>query len=103
MELTVFMSRFPRGELPTRGFRCAVCGEEELTLAEAKRVHEMAKRLGLLGSSRSQRRRLVRIGNSLGVTIAPATLKDAFGTTGPGAALDVSAEGDAIVIRKADT
>lgn len=101
MELTVFMTRYPRAEVPTRGFRCPTCGAEELLLGEAQRVHEIATRLGLTPSTRSERRRLVRIGNSLGVTVSPDALRKTFGTTRAGVELDVTVQGDAIVIRRA--
>lgn len=102
MELTVLTIRFPRGSLPVKGFRCPVCGEEELLLGEAARARETARRLGLMGPEREEHRSLLRIGNSIGLTIDPEVLRDVVGEAHPGVDVVVSVEGDAIVIRRAD-
>lgn len=102
MELTVLSVRFPRGSLPVKGFRCPVCGEEELLLDEAARARETASRLGLLLPEREVHRSLLRIGNSVGVTLDPSTLREVLGGDQPGVDVVVSVEGDAIVIRRAE-
>ncbi|MHB8584775.1 MAG: AbrB/MazE/SpoVT family DNA-binding domain-containing protein [Thermoplasmatota archaeon] len=100
MELTVLTVRYPRGSLPVKGFRCPICGEEEMLLDEAARARSQARGLGLLAPKHEKHRRLLRVGNSLGVTLDPEILREAFGNADPGADVIVAAEGDSIVIRR---
>lgn len=102
MELTVLSLAFPRGTLPVKGFRCPTCGAEELLLGELAKARETARRIGLLKTGRAERRRLLRVGNSLGITLAPAVVREVLGGVHAGEEVLVGVQGDAIVIRRAD-
>jgi hypothetical protein len=92
--------RFPVGSLPARGFRCPRCGEAILLAAEAEALEAMARRLGLYGVEDRRRRKLLRTGGSLAVTLDPELLRAALGAPGAGATVEVGRQGDSIVIRR---
>lgn len=89
---------FPRGALPARGFRCPVCGDEQLTGAEAKEVQETAHRLGLYGVEDSRPRKLLRTGNSVAVSLDPELVRNVLRGMKPGGTVRVGRQGDRIVI-----
>lgn len=98
MEPAILKVRFPLGWLPARGYRCPVCGEEELALSEAHVLDELAHRLGLFGVEQRQRRKLQRTGNSVTVSLDPRLLEEALRGAGPGDMVEVGRQGDRIVI-----
>lgn len=100
MDLTVLSVRFPRGELPVRGFRCATCGEEAVEATEAAKAQKFAAKLGLRGPRYSRRRRLLKVGNSTAVTLERAMIDEVLGGAAVGSEVTVGVEGDAIVIRR---
>lgn len=102
MEPAILKVRFPVGALPARGFRCPVCGEEELALREAQALGELAHRLGLFGVEDRQRRRLLKNGNSFMVTLDPALVREVLRGAKPGEEIEVGRQGDRIVIRPVD-
>lgn len=102
MEAAVFLTKLPRGELPTRGFRCPVCGDEVMLASEVGRLHDLGERLGLGHPKRVSHRRLLRVGNSMGLTLEPAVLRLALGDVTVGQDLTVEVHGDSIIIRRSD-
>lgn len=54
---------------------CPKCGDETFTLPQAKKIHKLVKLHHLL----DKERKIIRIGNSLGITL-PESLKE-FGVT----------------------
>lgn len=98
MEPATFEVRFPLGKLPVRGFRCPICGEEALTGTQAKALDELARRLGLFGIEDKHRRKLLRTGNSIAVSLDPELVRDVLHGAKPGAEVFVGRQGDKIVI-----
>lgn len=92
---------YPRGKLPVEGMRCAVCGEEWLWAEQVHNARLQAERLGLYGPTRSGKRKLHRSGTSVVVSLDPALLREALGGAQPGDEVEVSQQGDAVVIRRA--
>lgn len=93
--------RYPLGSVPARGFRCPVCGSEELLLGESKRVHELARKLGMFGLEQASVRKLQRTGTSTCVTLDPALLRAALPNAKPGTAVRVGRQGSRIIIEAA--
>lgn len=69
MEPDILYTHFPRGKLPTRGYRCPKCNYELIPIEEAKRVQQEAERLGLFGATNPLVRRITKSGNNLAVYI----------------------------------
>lgn len=98
MEETILRVRFPKGQLPARGFRCPVCHDERLLLEEAHHLDELAHELGLFGVENQHRRKLLRTGNSLAVTIDPDLIRDILDGATAGEEVRVGRMGRKIVI-----
>lgn len=90
--------RYPRGQLPARGYRCPTCGEESLLGADAQRADDLAHRLGLFGTERFGTRKLLRAGNSVAVTLDPHLVAEVLHGTKPGTRVRVGREGGRIVV-----
>lgn len=75
MTEAVLEVHFPGRSLPARGFRCPVCGAEEILAGELQRVQDLAKDLGLFGTQSESQRMVQRHGNSLIVTLDPGWLR----------------------------
>jgi len=69
MEPDILYTRFPKGALPARGFRCPRCNYELVPLSEAKRVQHEAQKLGLFGVVNPLARKITKSGNNLAVYI----------------------------------
>ena len=69
MVADILFTHFPRGSLPTRGFRCSACNYELIPLDEAKRVQHEAEKLGLYGALNPITRKITKSGNNLAVYI----------------------------------
>jgi len=69
MKTEILFTHFPKGELPTRGYKCAQCGYELIPLEEAKRVQQEAERLGLFGSANHVTRKITKCGNNLAIYV----------------------------------
>lgn len=102
MRHAVVELRYPVGIVPVKGFRCPVCGEEEMPLAEVGRAQRLAAELGLYGIEHARERRLQRTGNSVTVSLDPFLLKEVLGGAGPGTVVQVGKQGDRIVITAAE-
>lgn len=100
MEEAVVEVRFPLGTLPCRGYRCPTCGREDVLGSDAGDLQELARRLGLFGPERRSRRKLMRTGGSIAVTLDPELLRSVLGHARAGAVVEVGLEGERIVIRK---
>lgn len=98
MEEVVLHLRYPAGQIPARGFRCAACGEENLLASDGEKANEMAHDLGLYGLEQSSTRRLLRAGNSVAVTLDPQLVKDLLHGVGPGTPVRVGRLGSRIFI-----
>lgn len=93
--------RFPLGSLPVRGFRCPVCGSESLLASEAQEAQDLARELGLFSVTNRRRRKLLRTGNSIAVSLDPELLREVLPGRKPGDAVFVGRMGDRIVIERA--
>lgn len=100
MDAAILEVRFPRGVLPAKGYRCPRCGREVLLGADAAELQELGHRLGLFGPERKSRRRLMKTGGSIAVTLDPELLRSVLGHARAGAVVEVGLEGERIVIRK---
>lgn len=100
MEEAILRVDFPLGSLPARGWRCPVCGEETLLLADAGEVQRLAQRLGLFGVQGRKRRKLLKTGGSLAVTLDPELLREVLGKARAGTYVQVGREGGRIVITR---
>jgi len=69
MKPDILYTHFPKGQLPTRGYRCPNCLNELIPLEEAKRVQEQAESLGLFGEANYLTRTITKSGNNLAVYI----------------------------------
>lgn len=98
----MLLVRFPGGAIPGRGFRCRQCGEESLLAEETERLHGLAERLGLFGLQGKKRRKLLKTGGSLAVTLDPELLREVLGKARAGTYVQVGREGDRIVITRDD-
>lgn len=98
MQEVILRHHFPRGTLPVRGFRCAVCGEEKLTGDDVARLQATARALGLYGLENARVRKLVRTGGSLAVTLDPGLLREVLGQAKPGSPVRVGLQGRQIVV-----
>ena len=47
MREAVIMLRFPKGDVPVKGWRCPSCGDEKVLLEDAKAARLYAERMGL--------------------------------------------------------
>ncbi|MEA3198940.1 MAG: hypothetical protein QOE90_368 [Thermoplasmata archaeon] len=92
---------YPRGKMPAEGMRCPVCGEEAFWAEQVHHARRLAERLGLYGPTRSSKRKLHRSGTSVVVSLDPTLLREALGGAQPGDEVEVSQQGDAVVIRRA--
>lgn len=101
MDDAIFPLHFPNGQMPARGFRCSTCGHERLSGSEFERLEKMARELGLYGIEESRERKLLKVGNSLVVTIDPALARMALGTSRPGIKVRVGLQGKRIIIEAA--
>jgi general stress protein YciG len=75
MQEAVVRIHYPRGTLPVRGFRCPVCGEEEVLAQDAQALQDMARQLGFSGVENRRRRKLQKHGNSTTVSLDPEFLR----------------------------
>ncbi|MBI4393282.1 MAG: hypothetical protein HY556_05725 [Euryarchaeota archaeon] len=98
MQEEILSVRYPAGELPARGFRCTICGEEVFLLADVGMQDDLAHRLGLFGVEDRRRRKLQRTGNSITVSLDPAILREVMPGAKPGDIVIVGRQGDKIVI-----
>lgn len=94
----VLQVHFPRGALPATGLRCRVCLHESLPADEVQRVEALAHELGLFGIEDRRKRKLIRAGNSLAVTIDPELAAKTLGTDRPGIEVSVGRMGKRIVV-----
>lgn len=78
MKTDILFTHFPKGKLPTRGYRCSQCGYELIPLEEAKRVQQQAESLGLFGAVNQLTRTITKCGNNLAVYI-PKEIERALG------------------------
>lgn len=102
MEPTILQLNYPRGSLPVRGFRCPHCGDDAILGADGAKNRELANSLGLFGPSTGKsRRKLMKTGTSIGVTLDRGLLREFLGTDQPGRIVVVSGEGRRIVIELA--
>lgn len=101
MEPAILECHFPRGKLPGHGFKCPLCGEEVLLAEEVGRLQVEGHRLGLYGLENAQRRKLLRTGNSVTVSLDPELLREVLGNRKPGDWVRVGREGGRIVIEPA--
>jgi hypothetical protein len=69
MKPEILLTHFPKGELPTRGYKCSQCGYELIPLEEAKRVQQEAESLGLFGSVNHVTRTITKCGNNLAIYV----------------------------------
>lgn len=69
MQSDILHTHFPKGALPTRGYRCPQCRYELIPLDEAKRVQHEAQKLGLFGIVNPLVRKITKSGNNLAVYI----------------------------------
>jgi hypothetical protein len=99
MERAILQVHFPRGRIPANGWRCPACGDEVLTGRDAREVEQTAKRLGLYGLQHETVRKVTRIGDSVGVTLAPGLLQDANLQVGD--EVVIGSAGGAIILRSA--
>lgn len=102
MNEAVLDVRFPRGTLPTRGFRCPECGNEVVRAEDAKALEAKAREAGFLGLDQGKPRKLLRVGNSLAVTLDPALAREVLRTTKPGTEVRMGRLGKRIVIEPAE-
>lgn len=102
MHPDILSLRFPEGTLPVRGYRCPRCGEERLLGTTLKDAQSLAERLGLFGLQDVQRRKILQIGNSMGVSIDPELLRDIIPGAGVGTEVLIGKKGDAIALRPID-
>lgn len=72
-----------------------------LLAADAEALEVLARRLGLYGIEDRRRRKLLRTGGSLAVTLDPELLREALGGPAAGTTVEVGRQGDRIVIRRA--
>lgn len=103
MEETLLKVHFPVGSLPARGYRCPICGDEQLLGSDAAAVQDLAHELGLYGLEDGSDRKLLRTGNSLAVTLPPSLVEEVLGGIGPGGEVRVGRVGDRIVVEPADS
>ncbi|MHB8584913.1 MAG: hypothetical protein ACYDDF_03640 [Thermoplasmatota archaeon] len=101
MDQVVLTLHYADGSLPVRGYRCPVCSAEMILGPDARTARLTAERLGLLGGSPKETRKLLRSGNSLAVSLDRGMIKEILGEAKPGLTVSVHKQGDRIVIEKA--
>jgi len=69
MRPDILFTHFPKGKLPTRGYKCSQCGYELIPLEETKRVQQLAESIGLFGAANYLTRTITKSGNNLAVYI----------------------------------
>lgn len=75
MDVAIVEVAFPRGRLPVRGYRCPRCGEELIPGGVLSAAQSLARSLGMAGVERSEVRKAMAIGSSIGATIPKAYLE----------------------------
>lgn len=98
MDVVILRLRYPRGQVPAKGFRCPECGEESLLVSEAEKADEMARDLGLYGIENAGVRKLLRAGNSIAVSLDPELVADVLKGAKPGTSVRVGRVGRRIVV-----
>jgi hypothetical protein len=98
MDEVILRLRYPRGQLPARGFRCGTCGEERLLFSDAEKADETAHEIGLFGLEQFGTRKLLRAGNSIAVSLDPQLVKDVLKGAKPGASVRVGRLGRRIFV-----
>lgn len=98
MDEAVLVVRFPRGQLPVRGFRCPTCEEEIILGSDVEKIDEIARGLGLFGVEQTGKRKLIRAGNSLAVTLDPELVADVLHGAKAGSTVRVGRIGKRIFV-----
>ena len=100
MDEVVLRVRFPRGPVAVRGFGGAACGEEIILGRGVEKAEQDASALGLFGLEQAGRRKLLRAGNSLAVSLDPELLAEILPGAKPGMEVRVGRVGRRIVIEQ---
>jgi len=69
MVADILKTKFPKGSLPIRGYKCSSCGYELIPFEEAERVQHQAEVLGLFGEVNPLQRKITKCGNNLVIYI----------------------------------
>lgn len=101
LDEVVLWIRYPRGRVPSRGFRCPICGDESLLLGDGNKADELAHELGLFGLEQVGTRRLLRAGNSIAVTLDPQLVEEVLSGAKPGTKVRVGRLGKRIFVEPA--
>lgn len=99
---TVLWVRYPRGKLPVKGCVCTICGADSIDADDAQQCTDLARDLGLFGIESDRTRSLLKVGNSVAVSLDPQLIRDVLGGAKPGDQVRVGRHGKRIVIERED-
>ncbi|WNZ29554.1 MAG: AbrB/MazE/SpoVT family DNA-binding domain-containing protein [Candidatus Bathyarchaeota archaeon] len=78
MQADILETKFPKGSLPIRGYKCSLCGYELIPFEAAEKVQHLAETLGLFGEVNPLQRKVTKCGNNLAVYI-PKQIEEQLG------------------------